>query len=434
MDNGKRCRRIANSYYNLGLQKAQIRDLTGAVADLKKSLQFDKYQIDARNLLGLICYEMGETAQALVHWVVSYNLHPEKNRAAHYIREVQGNPGQLESEAAVIRKYNQALIHAQNGSADLAILQLSRVVEQKPGYVKAQMLLAVLYMAREDYIKAGKSLYKVLQIDKCNPRASWYMSIVKSNTGRADIEKRKLNHAFSHRQMQDDDIIIPPTYKESTGWQTILHIIAGLAMGAAVIFFLVTPARERALNSQHNQEYLEALELVNQKSLEIENIKNSQGTMEAERDQATAALQSLLDENGGVLIQYQRLVQILKAYVDDDFQSAVVLYSELDPALITDEAMQVILAEIHGDMEEEGYQVLKTLGDQARDGGDSDQALDYYQKSLAIQEDNPQILYDMAMIYQERGETDTANDLFGQVIMGYPDTDLAEQARAVRGY
>ena len=35
--------------------------------------------------------------------------------------------------------------------------------------------------------------------------------------------------AFSHRQMQDDDIIIPPTYKENTGWQTIINIMVGLA-------------------------------------------------------------------------------------------------------------------------------------------------------------------------------------------------------------
>ena len=47
-------RQIANSYYNLGLEKARIRDLSGASQCLKKSLHFCKYQIDARNLLGLI--------------------------------------------------------------------------------------------------------------------------------------------------------------------------------------------------------------------------------------------------------------------------------------------------------------------------------------------------------------------------------------------
>ena len=60
MDYIEKCRRIANSYYNQGLEKAGIRDLTGAAECLKKSLRFNKYQIDARNLLGLIYYENGE--------------------------------------------------------------------------------------------------------------------------------------------------------------------------------------------------------------------------------------------------------------------------------------------------------------------------------------------------------------------------------------
>ncbi|MCI9181393.1 MAG: hypothetical protein HFG50_15590, partial [Lachnospiraceae bacterium] len=54
MDNGKRNRQVANYFYNLGLEKAKLRDLTGAADYLKKSLRFDKYQIDARNLLGLV--------------------------------------------------------------------------------------------------------------------------------------------------------------------------------------------------------------------------------------------------------------------------------------------------------------------------------------------------------------------------------------------
>ena len=99
MDYTKRCRQISNSFYNLGLEKAQIRDLSGAAECLKKSLHFNKYQTDARNLLGLIYYEMGETAEALVQWVISSNLQPQKNRAVHYLHEIQDKPGRLEAES-----------------------------------------------------------------------------------------------------------------------------------------------------------------------------------------------------------------------------------------------------------------------------------------------------------------------------------------------
>ncbi|MEG0566725.1 MAG: hypothetical protein RR590_10975, partial [Hungatella sp.] len=228
MDYVKKSQQIANSFYNLGLEKAKIRDLTGAATCLKKSVHFNKYHTTARNLLGLIYYEIGERSEALVQWVISMNLQPADNLAAHYLEEMQGKPGSLENDGLNVKKYNQALIHAQGGSDDLAVLQLTRVVEVNPHFVKAQLLLALLYISHEDYTKAGKSLYKVLKIDKNNPKALWYMSIVKANTGKAEIERRKLKNAFSHRQMQDDDIIIPPTYKENTGWQTVINLIVGL--------------------------------------------------------------------------------------------------------------------------------------------------------------------------------------------------------------
>ena len=104
MDYAKQCRQISNSFYNMGLEKANIRDLSGAVDCLKKSIHFNKYNIEARNLLGLVYYEIGETAEALVQWVISCNLQPEKNRAIHYLHEIQGRLGRLEADSINIKK------------------------------------------------------------------------------------------------------------------------------------------------------------------------------------------------------------------------------------------------------------------------------------------------------------------------------------------
>ena len=143
MDYVKRNHQIANSYYNLGLEKAQIRDLSGAAECLKKSLHFNKYQTDARNLLGLIYYEMGEVADAIVQWVISLNLQPEDNRCDYYLDEIQRKPGRLEMASQTVKKYNQALWYAQTEAYDLAILQRAAAVEENDPYVKAQLLLAL---------------------------------------------------------------------------------------------------------------------------------------------------------------------------------------------------------------------------------------------------------------------------------------------------
>ena len=427
MDYLQKIQFAANSYYNRGLEMAKERDLSGAALYLKRALQFNKYHTDARNLLGLIFYEMGETSDALTQWVISINLQPENNRADHYLDEVQRKPGQLEIASQTIKKYNQALFHAQGGSDDLAVLQLKRIVEEKPNFVKAHLLLALLYMEHGDHTKAGKSLFKVLQIDKTNQKAQRYMEYVKSRTGKADVEKRKMKNAFSHREMQDDDVILPPTYKENTGWQSIINIAIGLVLGAVLVVFMVMPARERSLNYEHNQEmraYADKLNLANQKA---DSLQKEADQYRQEKEAAEENLSSLMGDSDSTLSQYG-------TWRKGDIQTAVQLYIGLDQSKITDESMAGVLGELQAEMNASAPAVLESLGAQSTAAGDYDTALHYYEKYMEINDKNPQIIFNMAMIYKTKGDEETADQLFGQVIMNFADSPLAESARAERGY
>jgi len=95
---------ISNHYYNDALQKARVRDLSGAIVSLKNSLQVNKKNTDARNLLGLVYYEMGETVRALGEWILSKNYQENDNIADHYMNLVQNNPSKLNSTNSIIKK------------------------------------------------------------------------------------------------------------------------------------------------------------------------------------------------------------------------------------------------------------------------------------------------------------------------------------------
>ena len=148
-------RRVSNSYYNRGLERANVRNLSGAVEALRKSLQFYKANTNARNLLGLIYYEMGEIVSALSEWVLSKYLQPDNNAADYYINTFQSNPTALEAANQTVRKYNAALVAAQARNEDLAIIQLKKVVSLNPRFVRAQQLLALLYIKTKDYQRAA---------------------------------------------------------------------------------------------------------------------------------------------------------------------------------------------------------------------------------------------------------------------------------------
>ena len=71
--------------YNQGLKQAQVRDLSGAITSLKEALRYNKYNTKARNLLGLVYFEIGEIVMALSEWVISKNLEPVNELADKYL-------------------------------------------------------------------------------------------------------------------------------------------------------------------------------------------------------------------------------------------------------------------------------------------------------------------------------------------------------------
>ena len=122
---------LSNRLYNIGLEKASVRDMSGAVSALRESLKFDKTNIDARNLLGLVYYETGELVPALSEWVISKNLKAEDNAADYYMDYVRNNQTGLEQMSSTIKKFNISLNYCKKGDLDLAVIQLKKVLSLK---------------------------------------------------------------------------------------------------------------------------------------------------------------------------------------------------------------------------------------------------------------------------------------------------------------
>ena len=194
--------RLGSRYYNEGLAKAEVRDLSGAAEALQTCLSIDKRNIPARNLLGLVLYEMGETIDALAEWVVSTNYLPHDNPAESYVASLQKNRTELDTASAAIHKFNVALDHARAGNTDLAMIQLQWVLDKHPKMVKAHELMALLYIWEEDNGKARKELDAALKIDKgsvfCRHLQQELDSLAKSDSAKgANSSGAALRHAAS---------------------------------------------------------------------------------------------------------------------------------------------------------------------------------------------------------------------------------------------
>ena len=207
-------------YYDEGLARARERDLSGAVQSLQNSLLLYKKNTQARNLLGLVYYEMGNMAEALVEWVLSDNLDPSDGRAAELLGKVQSDQVGLEKKGLAIRKYNTALKYAKSGSEDLAVLQLNKVLSVSPRMISANLLMALLQLHLEQPEKAEKYVQAVLKVDRCNVTALHYQDWIHSREGRraAAKERQEKEKTAAERQSRvipqsgGDDVIIPTSY------------------------------------------------------------------------------------------------------------------------------------------------------------------------------------------------------------------------------
>ncbi len=233
-------KRLSNKLYNEGLAEAKVRNLSGACDKLKRSLEYNKENIEARNLLGLVYYELGETVAAIVEWVISLNIVKTDNPADDLLKQLQGNANEFRDVKSAIKKYNIALEMARKGNDDLAIMQLKKVVDLNDHFVKAFLLLAVLQMKHEEYPAARKNLKRVLKVDVANLDARRYMNELralatergKSSQLETKAENGTVNEgAFGLSKGT-------PYREDKPNFKVFVSFLIGMALGGlAIVFF-----------------------------------------------------------------------------------------------------------------------------------------------------------------------------------------------------
>ncbi len=319
---------LANMYYNDGLAKAKIRDLTGSVTSLRQSLKFNKNNVDARNLLGLVYFEMGEMVAALCEWIISKNLKPEKNIADDYINRLQASASKFEAMGQTVKKYNQALAYCQQGSKDLAIIQLKKVLSMNTKFVRAHQLLALLYMDAEQWEKAKRELNKCISMDRNNTMTLTYMREVERMLNPEEGVKQTKKKEDAVRYQSDNEIIIQPmglVEPKRSGAGTLLNIALGILIGAAAVYFLVVPAvRTNAVN-ESKEKIAEIGNQLDVKSTTITEQENQLKDLEAQ----VASLESELEQYAGTagnLQSMETLVTVATLYLSGE-----------EPAKVADE-------------------------------------------------------------------------------------------------
>ncbi|MCI8597442.1 MAG: tetratricopeptide repeat protein [Lachnospiraceae bacterium] len=419
--------RLSNTYYNMGLEKAGVRNLSGAIQDLRYSLKLNKNNIPARDLLGLIYFEMGEVVSALTEWIISKSLDPSRNTADEYIRAIQANPARLETINQTIKKYNQSLLYCQQGSEDLAIIQLKKVLSLNPKLVKAHQLLALLYIQTGEYERAGRELHRALAIDKTDNVSLYYQEELDLLAGKADNRKEKPEKEQKRSDIisytsGNETIIMPTNYKDNTGMNVILNIIIGLVLGVALMWFLVVPAKIRAVRSETNQQIVDYSDQISAKQTEISGLQKQIEELQA----SLAEVEEIPDPDPS----HEKLIEAYISFQNQQIEEAGAALEQVDTEQLSETA-KTMYDEIYTTVHAQEVKELYDAGSAAYTSGNHEEAIRNLEQVVALDESygDGYALYYLARSYEAQQENEKALPLFQKFMEAYPGTERANYSR-----
>ena len=333
---------LSKLYYNQGLEKASIRDLSGAMSCLKQSLAYDKRNIRARNLLGLVYFETGEVVAALSEWVISKNIQKNRNLASEYIARLQANQNKLETINESIKKYNNALAMCREGHEDMAAIRLKKILSQNPKLIKGYHLLALIQMKNQEWNKARRTLKKAARIDKTNTTTLRFLREVDEQTGVTTKIEKKRKGLFGNEKAENDNIsgeivVRPSSYKERSRVSLFFTMVLGFAAGAAAFWLLVLPAVKQDIYREANQQIIQYSDSLSSQSVEL---TKAQGEA-AESNDTADAVSKQVEEEKKRSQSYEALFSAYTAMQQEDLDTAALQIQNVYVDTLSDSAKGV---------------------------------------------------------------------------------------------
>lgn len=426
----------SNWHYNQGLDKIKVKDLTGATTSLLTSLKYNKFNTDARNLLGLIYYQTGEIVAALSEWVISVHLQKKANIAATYIRAVQNNPGKLQQANKVIKKYNLALNYLDQNNTDMAIIELKKVVNLSPNYVSAYQLLGLLYIKTKQYAAARKVLVRSLHVDRNNITSLRYLEELGKIAGNKTKTRNKKRDGFQQINDPNPVVIEEKTFGSytdfNTGLLSFVNVVIGIIIGAAVVWLLLVPSVQRSETEKYNRAVVEYSEQLSDKNSEISSLTKQIDDLNAQNEVLQSQLDvyaSATDEGSNDLL----LVQAAKAFMLGNQSEAGEILANIEVGKLDSQEAKDIYDHILGVTKEQTVNSLYQSGLNAYESGNYSEAKTYLTKVLRLDNRNENAIFYLASSYEKLADLTNAAIYYQRIVDEFPSGEWFEASTQALG-
>ena len=379
--------------------------------------------------------------QAFSEWVMSTNIQPDNNPADRYLVAIQQEKGKVDELNHTIKKFNVALNYAKSGTDDMAIIQLKKVLNQNPNLIKAYQLLALLYTKNGQYERAKRTIKKSLKIDKCNPLSIRYLREIneymedekKNDPDRRMERRRSLRGVMVDRPyLSGNDVIVPQNnFKEAiSSAQSILHIIIGVLLGAALVYFIVTPARIAGISDKVNDTKVEYNQKIAIKNSTISELQDQVDTIKKERDKLKTSLAQYTGTGNTLSTNYSNLLEAVQYYLAKDYDNSAKSLEKVDGKMKMESAsFTSVYKSLSDQLSSRVENSAFDAGMSAYESADYETAITQFTKCIEANKNNVKAIYYLAYAYNRQGDTTNSNKYFKKIVDDFGDSEYADRAR-----
>ena len=221
------------------------------------------------------------------------------------------------------------------------------------------------------------------------------------------------------------DVIIPKgSYKEpSNGAVTVVNLLVGVAIGAAIIWFLILPSKLKGVTYDNNK-------TIKEYSQKIADANAQVTRLTSQVDSLTAQLDEIKGGNTANAVNadnYSKLIDAINYAGSGNAVAAAELLASVDSTQLPSENAKSLYSQIWTQNFLTAYESLYNQGTQADNAGNPSGAADFFKRAYAI---NPtaEAAYYAAVAYFEAGDTANAKTYFDIVINNYPDSRFAAES------
>ncbi len=352
---------------------------------------------------------------------------------------IQTNQNRLDTINQTIKKYNQALTYCNQDSLDLAVIQLKKVLSLNPKFIRAHQLLALLYINSEEWERAKRELSKCLEIDTNNTATLRYLKevdemLMPEEGVKTTTKKQKKSEEIVKYQSGNETIIQPVNMKEGKGVTSLLNLGIGLAIGIAIAFFLILPARIQSAKANIDEELRKVSEQSDAKTATIDELQQQLNELTEANSNLEQDLSAYMGTDG-TLRSVDSLMKAADTYLTNPEEVTVVAdyleeieadaaESESDNSEAFESLYNTLLALVGPGIAESYY----NDGYEAYRQENYEDAIPNLEKAFQYDATNGEALYNLANAYYRVGDMEKARETYLQIIQLFPGTEKASKS------